>query len=342
MRMTTIISDENIEKRVAVLGSGTWATAIAKILNENGTDFSWWIREDKIVKNLQTRGRNPLYLSSVKFLPTTLKVSTNLEEVISTSDYLIVVLPSAYIFKTFQEISPTILKNKRIIIASKGIVAETQQLISDYFEEHFAISKSQIAVVYGPSHAEEIAQGRLTFLSIATKEKSFSNVIRKFFESPYVKLTSNQDLEGLEYAVTLKNIYALGAGIYIGLGYGDNLIASYMANCIREMKQFFKEIHPSSLPHLTDSSYIGDLLVTAYSQHSRNRTFGHLIGKGISVSVAHLELQMVAEGYYACACIYKLMKKEGISLPIVESVYNILYQDYNVSDTMLALFDTFC
>lgn len=328
-------------KRTAVIGSGTWATAIAKILNENATEFSWWIREEKIAKSLQQRGRNPLYLSSVKLTTNTIHISNDLNEVIEESDYLILVLPSAYIYSTFQEIAPEKLSGKKVIIASKGIVAETQQLISDYFKTRFGLTDKETAVICGASHAEEIAQGRLTFLTIATEEEKFAEDIRELFSSPYVKLTTNQDMIGLEYAVTLKNIYALGAGMYIGLGNGDNLIASYMANCIREMKYFFEQVRPESLPHLAESSYIGDLLVTAYSQHSRNRTFGHLIGKGVSISVAHLELKMVAEGYYACACIQKLIDEKGIVMPIVESVYKVLYQDYNVTETMQTLLETF-
>ena len=328
-------------QRTAIIGSGTWATAIAKILNENAVEFSWWIREDKIAKSLQQRGRNPLYLSSVRLSMNTIHVSNDLNEVIENSDNIILVLPSAYISSTFKTIEPQKLKGKKVIIASKGIVAETQQLISDYFKSRFALTDKDIAVICGASHAEEIAQGRITFLTIATEEESFARKIKELFNSPYVKLTTNQDMIGLEYAVTLKNIYALGAGIYIGLGNGDNLIATYMANCIREMRYFFEQIHPETLPHLAESSYIGDLLVTAYSQHSRNRTFGHLIGKGVSISVAHLELKMVAEGYYACACIQKLIDEKGIVMPIVESVYKVLYQDYNVTETMQALLETF-
>ncbi len=327
--------------RVTVIGGGSWATAIIKILSTNLEHITWWVREPEIEEGVNKFGHNPLYLSSVLINPKEVKITTNIVKAVAKADYIVVVTPSAFLHSTLAAIPKSKLQKKKIITAVKGIIPETMQLITDYLKSEFNISASNLAMITGASHAEEIAQEKFTYLTAASENADLSEIVAKFFTNRYVRTSTSDDLMGVEMAVVLKNIYALGAGIYAGLGYGDNFTAAFIANCVKEMKYFVDFTYPNENRALTNSSYLGDLLVTAYSQYSRNRLFGKIIGYGLSVKIAQMEMKMVSEGYYACRCVHELNKKYNANIPIVETIYGILYENHSAQNEMRRLAEYF-
>lgn len=324
---------------IGVIGSGSWATAIAKILSENCNTINWWIREPQIVEGIQSSSHNPLYLSQVAFNKNKINISNSIEEVIRKTDDIVLVVPAAFLDTSLQGITPEMLQGKRIHSAIKGIVPETNQIVAHYLEDKFNILSENISIISGPSHAEEIAQEKLTFLTVASENQEMAKNISETFNNRYVRTVLSEDIYGIEYGAVLKNIYALATGIYKGLGYGDNFIAVLISNAMREMDDFIQTQHPMDSRQLENFAYLGDLLVTAYSQHSRNRTFGTMIGSGYSVKSAILEMKMVAEGYYATKCIYRMCQEKSIQMPIVESVYKVLYESVSPRVQMAFLLD---
>lgn len=312
--------------KIAVIGSGSWASAIVKILLNNVDKVSWYIREPEIVENLRKYGRNPLYLSSVEFDNSKLNLFDEPEKAINNCDIALFCVPAAFLHKTIGGMDSKILKDKLIVSAIKGIVPEYNTIIADYFKKHFNTDYTQFAIVSGPSHAEEVARERLTYLTVASQNTNAAEFISKLFDCRYIYTTTSRDIFGTEYAPVLKNIMALASGICHSLGYGDNFQAVLISNAIKEIRSFLDIVHPFERD-INNSVYLGDLLVTAYSQYSRNRMFGAMIGKGYSVKAIQMEMQMVAEGYFAAKCITEINKPYGIYMPIVEAVYNILYQN---------------
>ena len=327
--------------RVAVIGGGSWATAIIKILSTNLKHIHWWVREPEIEESVNKFGHNPLYLSSVEINPRDVKVTTNIKRAIAKADYVVVVTPSAFLFDTFSVLSKAHLRKKKIITAVKGIVPETMQLITDFLKEKYDIPLQNMALITGPSHAEEIAQERFTFLTAASPNQDLAETVAKLFTNRYVRASVSLDMMGIELAVVLKNIYALGAGIYNGLGYGDNFLAGYIANCVKEMKNFVNFLYPDDQRRISESVYLDDLLVTCYSQYSRNRMFGKMIGQGLTPKAAQLEMKMIAEGFYSVRCIHEINKQYNCKIPIVETIYGILYEGNSVHTEMKRIAEHF-
>lgn len=311
--------------RIAVVGAGSWATAIVKILSNNLEQINWWIREPEIIDSLKKYNHNQMYLSSVEFDMKKIAVYNNLKRAISNSDVIIFCVPAAYLHATLLEIHPSDLKNKVIVSAIKGIVPEYNMIISEYFNKQWNIPFEQFGVVSGPSHAEEVALEKLTYLTVASLTQSYADKIAEAFACRYIKTSTSDDIWGTEYAPVLKNVMAIACGICHGLGYGDNFQAVLVSNAIQEIKRFVDAVHPIERD-IKSSVYLGDLLVTCYSQFSRNRTFGNMIGQGYSVKFAQLEMKMVAEGYYAVKCLKDINKDKKVEMPIVDAVYNILYE----------------
>ncbi len=325
----------NSKKRVSVIGSGSWATAIAKILHENLPQLGWYIREKEIISHLKKHRHNPQFLSSVLFDMSRLKITNDINEIVKNSDIIIFVVPSAYL-KIWLEPLTESLEGKFVVSAIKGIVPQDNATICEYFHEKYFIPFSQLGTVYGPTHAEEIALERLSYLTCSCKEPSKAHEVAALFERHYVKTIIGTDIYGTEYSTVLKNIFALAAGIAVGLGYGDNFLAVLISNAQLEIERFLEETHPSKR-RINTSVYLGDLLVTCYSQFSRNRTFGTMIGKGYSVKSTMLEMNMVAEGYYATACVKEINEKYKVKMPITEAVYNILYENISPAIEMKLL-----
>lgn len=313
---------------VGLLGSGSWASAIVKILLEHqDLHLNWWVREPEIRETLATEHHNPLYLSEAYIDTSRVNVSGDIEEVIKKSHDIILVIPSAFIHKAFKDLPKDLLKGKNFHSAVKGIVPETNQIVTEYLHSEFDIPYENLSFFAGPSHAEETAKQRLTYLTVASSNPILVEEMRERLSCHYVKTTASTDMQGMEYSTVLKNIYAIAAGICRGMGYGDNLVAVLISNAMQEMDNFIQHLVPMESRQLEQFAYLGDLLVTAYSQFSRNRTFGNMIGYGYSVKGAQLEMKMVAEGYYAVNCVEKMRKEFQISMPILQAVYKVLYEN---------------
>ena len=325
---------------IAVLGSGSWATAIVKIATQTHTKVYWWVREQEIVQAVENFGHNPLYLRSCELDRERIIVSSDLKMIVSKATDIILVIPAAFVAGSLQSLCPKDFKGKRIICATKGIIPQTNQIVADYIRDYFNVRDENQAVISGPSHAEEIAQERLTYLTVGSCNDEFAKQVAEGLKCRFVKTTTSSDIRGIEYGAVMKNIYALAAGIARGAGYGDNFVAVLIANAAQEMGAFLAVAAPQE----RDTNrfvYLGDLLVTAYSQHSRNRTFGQMIGQGYSVKSAQLEMAMVAEGYYAAECIDKANRSIGVSLPIARAVYEILYEGKSADEEFKRLSELF-
>ena len=315
--------------KYAVFGAGSWATAIVKMLCENLDEVGWYMRSVYTKEHLLKEQHNPNYLSSVEFHLEQLKISNDINEIANYADILIFVIPSAFMHSELQKLN-TDISNKIIVSAVKGIMPETGLLVGEHFHEVYKIPYPNIAVIAGPCHAEEVALERLSYLTISCSDSKKAQHIANALSSDYIKTKISDDIIGVEYAVMLKNIYAIAAGIAHGLGYGDNFQSVLMSNAIREMKRFIKKMHKMKR-NINNSAYLGDLLVTGYSVFSRNRMFGNMIGKGYTVKSAQMEMSMIAEGYYATKSAQLLNEKniKKTELPIINAVYAILYDGKN-------------
>lgn len=313
--------------KIAVFGSGSWATAIVKMLCENLDTVGWYVRNEQSLTYIKENSHNPNYLSDIEFHLNQLKMSSDINELIDYADYLIFVIPSAFVQDELEKITVS-LENKILFSAIKGIIPKSGLIVGEHFHDIMKVPFENIGVITGPCHAEEVALERLSYLTIACQDKLKADVIGECLSSDYIKTKTSDDIIGTEYAAMLKNIYAIAAGIAHGLGYGDNFQSVLMSNSIREMKRFIKKVHKMKR-NINNSAYLGDLLVTGYSTFSRNRMFGNMIGKGYTVKSAKFEMVMVAEGYYATKSAYEINQKNGARTPIIDSVYRILYEKRN-------------
>jgi glycerol-3-phosphate dehydrogenase (NAD(P)+) len=322
--MDNFFESDNL--RYAMIGSGSWATALAKLILNNQESISWYVRDDEMIDQINRTQHNPYYLSAVKFDPKRIRMSSDINEIIAESDVLVFCVPSAYFLKEAESIKLS-LEDKFIISAIKGIIPGDNITIAEYFNQNFEIPFSRIGVVSGPCHAEEVAMEKLSYLTLSSKHIEAARSMCDIFSCDYIKTVPGTDIYGVEYAAVLKNIYAVAAGVCHALSYGDNFMAVLITSSFHEMRDFLHASHPDTKRKTSTSAYLGDLLVTCYSQFSRNRTFGSMIGKGYSVQSAQMEMNMVAEGYYGTKCIYEINKKYGVHMPIAEAMYRILYEE---------------
>ncbi len=320
------------DSRACVIGHGSWATGLVKILTDSGNRVGWYVRNPEVLESLRSDGRNPRYLGSVEFDPRLIAPSGDINEVVADSDVVILAAPSAFL-KTYLEDLTAPLTDRFVISAIKGIVPGNYLTVTEYLNRHYGLPFGRTGVIGGPSHAEEIALERLSYLTFACKNLDNARVLTSKFSAKYIHTTISCDIYGVEYAAILKNIYALGVGIATGLGYGDNFLSVLISNGAREMQRFLNVSYPFERDILT-SAFLGDLLVTAYSPFSRNRRFGMMIGKGLHPNLAQMELGGVAEGYYASETIRHINSSHGIEMPIAEAVYDILYQGAQPSRTI--------
>ncbi|TXG37347.1 NAD(P)H-dependent glycerol-3-phosphate dehydrogenase [Seonamhaeicola maritimus] len=325
--------------KYAVFGGGSWATAIVKMLCENLDEVGWYMRSVYTKEHLLKEQHNPNYLSSVEFHLEQLKISNNINEIADWADVMFFVIPSAFIHSELEKLTIDI-SNKTIVSAVKGIMPESGLLVGEHFHEFYNLPYENIAVIAGPCHAEEVALERLSYLTISCSETDKAKQIADSLASDYIKTKVSDDVIGIEYAVMLKNIYAIAAGIAHGLGYGDNFQSVLMSNSIREMNRFIKKRHKMKR-NINNSAYLGDLLVTGYSVFSRNRMFGNMIGKGYTVKSAQMEMSMIAEGYYATKSAHMLYERNNkrTRIPIINAVYEILYEGKNPKKVFKKLTD---
>ncbi|WP_421827377.1 NAD(P)H-dependent glycerol-3-phosphate dehydrogenase [Larkinella sp.] len=315
----------NQPARITVVGGGSWATAIIKILSEGNNHIRWWLRSQRDAGHIRKFHHNPSYLSDVQISPRKVRVCTKIKDALSTSDYIILAVPAAFVSDALQGVKPEQLAGKSIISAIKGMIPEKNQLITDWAEQEFGVPSGRIAVIAGPCHAEEVALEKQSYLTIASQNLDFASEVAQFMNGRFVQTSALDDIYGVEYCAVMKNIIALACGITHGLGYGDNFQAVLVSNAMQEIRRFVDRVYPMQRD-LSASAYLGDLLVTAYSPFSRNRTFGHLIGRGYSVQSAQMEMNMIAEGYYAVKSIHEINQQYNVLMPIMEMVYTVLYE----------------
>ena len=309
---------------IAILGSGSWATALAKIALCNQDRIHWFIRRQEVIDEFVKTGKNPTYLNNLRFDTNRIQFSADINKVIAASDILILAIPSPYIKQSFKKIKRS-LENKIFISAVKGMIPDENVIVTDYLHEQFKIPVENLSIIAGPCHAEEIALERLSYLTIGCEHRETANQLAHIIETDYVRTMPSCDVAGLEYSSVMKNIYAIAAGICQGLRYGDNFQAVLISNAIQEIERFIDAVCPAHR-NIDASGYLGDVLVTCNSKFSRNRLFGQMIGMGYSVKSAQLEMQMIAEGYYGTEAIHKANERIQVSLPIVNAMYDILYK----------------
>lgn len=321
------------------MGGGSWATAVAKIVLEKVDHISWYMRRPEVIEDFKRLEHNPSYLTSVHFDVNRISFSSDINEVVRNCDTLIFVTPSPYLKNHLKKLKEK-LHNKFVITANKGIVPDENLICSEYFRQVFNVPDDNLAVLGGPSHAEEVALGRLTYLTIGCTDEEKAANFADLIASSYVKTKTNSDVIGIEYASVLKNVYAIASGICNGLKYGDNFQSVLVSNAVQEMSRFLNAVYPIER-NVYDSVYLGDLLVTSYSNFSRNRVFGTMIGRGYSVKSAQIEMEMIAEGFYGTKCMKEINRHFHVNMPILDAVYNILYEKISPSIEIKLLTDSF-
>ncbi len=324
--------------KVAMIGGGSWATAIIKMLSDNVSlkEIYWWMRNEEAISHIKNFKHNPNYLSSVEIKLPESHISSDIATIIKQADYVVLNVPAAFLKETLSGVSASDLKGKKIVSAIKGIVPDENLIIGEFLNQKYDVPLEDILVISGPCHAEEVALEKLSYLTIASTNVALAQKFADLLATRYIKTNVSDDIFGTEYAAVLKNIYAVASGICHGVGYGDNFQAVLISNAIREIKDFVDAVHPIDRD-IKESAYLGDLLVTCYSQFSRNRTFGNMVGKGYTVKSAQLEMNMIAEGYYAVSCMHYINQKYKVEMPISQAVYNILYEKHSPHTEMALL-----
>lgn len=323
----------NLPKNIAVLGGGSWGTAIVKMLTEQLRSGSgkinklqWWLRKQQTVDYIKQHRHNPDYISSVEIHPELIEITSDIKHIINTSDLIVLAVPSAFLKDALSPVDASDFKGKFLVSAIKGLLPHSRQIVADFMMDEYGVPHENLLVISGPCHAEEVSAEKLSYLTIAGKNQDVTKHFASMLACDYIRTIISEDITGTEYGAVLKNIYAVASGICHGAGYGDNFQAVLISNAIREMETFLYKVHahPREINH---SAYLGDLLVTAYSQFSRNRTFGTMLGKGYSVKSAQLEMNMIAEGYYATKSMFELSSSLEIDMPIARAVYNVIYKN---------------
>ncbi len=325
--------------KIAIIGGGSWATAIAKIVVGHTHHIGWYMRRDDRIEDFKRLGHNPAYLRSAHFNVDEILFSSDINKIVEEYDTLVFVTPSPYLKNHLSKLK-TNIHDKFIVTAIKGIVPDENLVCSEYFHQVYDVPLENLACIGGPSHAEEVALERLSYLTVGCKDVSKAEAFSEVLASEFIKTKTSSDVIGIEYASVLKNVYAIAVGICNGLKYGDNFLAVLVSNAVQEMNRFLTAVHPIQRS-IYDSVYLGDLLVTGYSIFSRNRTFGTMIGKGYSVKTARIEMQMIAEGYFGTKCIKELNRQMHVNMPILDAVYNILYEQTNPQTEIKLLTDSF-
>ncbi|MBO4778968.1 MAG: NAD(P)H-dependent glycerol-3-phosphate dehydrogenase [Bacteroidales bacterium] len=328
-----------ITKKIALLGSGSWASAIVKILHMSQKSVSWYIREPEILEGILETKHNPMYVSDIEYNTNKLKLFGDVNEAVKDADIIIFCVPSKFVASLCNGITED-LSQKQLVTAVKGMEPEKIMLVSEYLQERFNVSADQMAVISGPCHAEEVALERVSYLTIGSSNQALASEVAEMMSVSFIHTCVSKDMEGIEYSAVMKNVMALATGIAHGLGYGDNFTSVLITNAIQEMKRFLDAVKPMQRD-INDSVYLGDLLVTAYSQFSRNRSFGMMIGKGYSVKAAQLEMNMIAEGYNGVYCIVHANERYNVDMPITQAVYNILYERHSARREFKTLSEKF-
>jgi glycerol-3-phosphate dehydrogenase (NAD(P)+) len=311
---------------IAVVGGGSWATALTKILSEGNVQINWWMRSAEDVKNIAQFGRNPSYLSNVQINLSKVKLFNNLTDALTDVEIIVLAVPAAFISDALKELNTEDFAGKIVVSAIKGMIPKENVLVTQYIERKYNVPKENILVIVGPCHAEEVAMEKQSYLTIGGYSLANAKLFAHLIRTRFVKSSVIKDIDGAEYCAVMKNIISVACGIARGLNYGDNFQAVLVSNAMQEIRRFIDAIDPMQRD-LSSSAYLGDLLVTSYSQFSRNRTFGNMVGRGYSVKSAQMEMNMIAEGYYAVKCVHEINQKYNVDMPITEATFNILYEN---------------
>ena len=314
-----------MSSKIAVIGAGSWGTALVKLLTTTQEKVGWWVRKPTTIEHIRKYGHNPDYISAAQLDGERLSMDSDLHAVVKNADVLVLAVPSAFLKSALDQLDKAELEGRTIFSAVKGIVPETNQIVGEFLFQHWGIAETDFGVICGPCHAEEVAMERLSYLTIACQDQAKAQAMGAALNGRFLKTTLSDDIYGTEYGAILKNVVAVCAGISVGLGYGDNFRAVLVSRAIQEIARFVKAVHPIARD-INEPAYLGDLLVTAYSTFSRNREFGTMVGKGYSVKAAQLEMNMVAEGYYAVKCVHEINQKLKVDMPITEATYRMLYE----------------
>ncbi len=326
--------------KIAVLGGGSWATALAKLVLNNEENILWYMRRDDRIAEFQRDGHNPAYLTDVAFDPARIEFSSDINEIVSKADTLLLATPSPYLKSHLEKLTTDISK-KFIVTAIKGIVPDENMIVTDYFKQAYGVSNDMLAVIGGPCHAEEVALERLSYLTVGCENVERARCFASALSCNKLRTIVSTDVIGIEYCAVLKNVYSIAAGICMGMRCGDNFQAMLVSNALKEMSHFLNAVSPDTPRDMSDSVYLGDLLVTAYSRFSRNHNFGTMIGRGYSVKSAQVEMDMIAEGYYGTKCMHEVNTKYEVPMPILDCVYDILYRRAPLKKTIARMSDTF-
>lgn len=310
--------------KIAVMGGGSWATALAKLLLADNKEIYWYMRRPDRIADFKALGRNPVYLSDVKFDIDRIYFSSDINEICTIADTLLLAMPSPYIKEHLKKIIVDI-SGKNLVTAVKGIVPDDNLIVTEYMHKVYGTNLENSIVIGGPCHAEEVALERLSYLTIGCNNIEMASTFADHIKGRNLRTILSTDVTGIEYAAVLKNVYAIAAGVVHGMKNGDNFLANLVSNSIREMRKFVDIVAPHDKRDICDSVYLGDLLVTSYSRFSRNHNFGSMIGKGYSVKAAMMEMEMVAEGYYGTKCIHDINERYGVDMPILNNMFDILY-----------------
>ena len=324
---------------IAVIGYGSWATALVGLLTGKDKSVNWHIRNLDILETVRSEGINPKYLSEMELNTRLIDVSADINAVVDSSDTILIAVPAAYL-KSFLEPLKVSLSGKFIISATKGLIPGENKTVSEYLADAYKLDKNDICVISGPSHAEEVSRGKHCFLTVAGTDREKALKAAGMFSNKFVQFNYCDDVKGVEYSAVLKNVYGIAAGLASGLGYGDNFLAVLVSQCECEINQFLNKVFPAERNCL-DRKYVADLLVTCYSPYSRNRRLGNLIGRGCTVRGALNELTMIAEGYFASTGIKQICDEHNLELPVADMVYKVLYQNLNPRKAVLSLASKF-
>ncbi len=331
---------QDVPGKIAVLGGGSWATALAKLVLNNADSIYWYMRRDDRIEDFKQNGHNPVYLSDIRFDTSRIHFSSDINQIVEQADTLLLVTPSPYMKAHLAKLN-TDISNKFVVTAIKGIVPDENMVVTDYLQAMYHVPRENMAVIGGPCHAEEVALERLSYLTIGCCDTQKAEQFAAMLSSSRLKTIISSDVRGIEYSAVLKNVYAIAAGICHGMKSGDNFQAMLIANALNEMERFLSVVAPIPNRNISDSVYLGDLLVTSYSRFSRNHNFGSMIGNGYSVKVAQMEMEMIAEGYFGTKCIKEINDLYEVNMPILKCVYDILYRKVLPRYAIEKLSDTF-
>lgn len=322
-------------KNIVLIGAGSWGTALAKIILDSPEyALTWYIRRPDVANAISSTGRNPVYLSDIKLDSSRITTQTGLPELPENTDALVVALPAAFSGEVLEQL-PLSSYAGPVISAAKGLIPKHQLTVTEWLELSGKVHRDNLFMIGGPCHSEEVAKEKRSYLTMAGNGILPLKIYTDLFNPGYISCSSSSDLRGVEFSAVLKNVMAVACGIALGTGCGDNFLSVLVSAAARETELFLNTHFSGTERDVNHSAYLGDLLVTCYSPHSRNRGFGMLVGRGYSPAEAKTEMAMVAEGYYAVKGLDIRFDLKGF--PIIEMVYACMHEGLSAGEAIKTL-----